>query len=125
MRTFIAIVVTGSAMLAACAVNPLGMTRLPLPFDEQGVRVVLEDVYYEGSRVRGVSGVATNTTARGMGTLVLYLDAVDAKGSKISEAVASTHSLSPGEVWRFAADFVNPIAAQPATVKLRNLRVYF
>ncbi|MEW6690737.1 MAG: FxLYD domain-containing protein [Pseudomonadota bacterium] len=127
MRTLAAaaVILGATAMLVGCAANPLGMTRLPPPFDEKGVHVVLEEVFYEGSGVRGVSGVARNTTAREMGTVVLSLDAVDAEGSKIAEAVASKHGLSPGEPWRFTADFVRPIAARPMSVRLRSLRVYF
>jgi hypothetical protein len=127
MRIFFAaaIALVSSTMLASCASNTHGAIRLPQPFQDQGVKVVVDRVYYEGTSVGGVTGVATNTTAKQMGTLVLYLDVVDAKGARISQAVASTYSLAPGEPWRFEADFVKPFAAQGAEIRPGQLRVYF
>jgi hypothetical protein len=89
---------------------------------------VVERLWVDGyDKVIGVSGTATNNGAVNLLTCNIYLNVMNASGTKVSTAHATMIGLKSGETWSFQATFLSPFsgtfkAVEPGTIVAVNER---
>jgi hypothetical protein len=104
------------------------MVNLPPPYTQKNVEVVVERLWLDGyDNVIGVSGTATNKGPVNLLTCNIYLNVMDASGSRVSTAHATMIGLKSGETWSFQATFLSPFAGtfkavEPGTIVAMNER---
>src|SRR5580700_2305404 len=102
------------------------MVKMPPPYTQKNVEVVVERLWIDGNdKVIGVSGTATNNGPVNLLTCNIYLNVLDASGSRVSTAHATMIGLKSGETWSFQATFLSPFAGtfnavEPGTIVAMN-----
>jgi hypothetical protein len=131
MRNAVSVMVVGACLvwitlLSGCATAPPASAppasappavNMPAPFTDHGVTVTVEGLWRNGDGVVGVSGTATNTGSAPLIGCTINLDVVDSSGVKVSDALASTQSLQPGQTWRFQAVFMSPFSVSFSSIR--------
>lgn len=108
MRTAAVIVV---ALLIGCATPRQQQISLPATYTQEGITVTVDGLFRDAyGNVVGISGIATNGTGRDLVTAMISWDVLDATGTKVSSALASTTGLKSAQRWRFQANFLNAYA---------------
>jgi hypothetical protein len=119
----------GLVALAACVHSPAILT--PAPFDQSGVRVVVNGGYFVGGdyltpgTLSGIYGTATNMTARAMSSVFINFDLLDAEGAKIGTAITSTTDLDAGQSWKFQAAVGSGYAASTRRIRVTSVNAYW
>jgi hypothetical protein len=92
---------------AACQA-PTPTVEMPKPYERNGVRVILKELYGPEGSVLGISGEAVNTGKETLKTCTLKFDVLDFAEYKVAEAAAYREDFAPGEHWQFQAQFSMP-----------------
>jgi hypothetical protein len=116
-----------AVLIALACVPPRPPLQLPAPFEQSGVRIAVDGFYQTGKTIVGLQGTAENITGRDLSACILYFDVLDAQGTKVADALASTSGLAAGQKWRFQAVFMTPFrtsfqAIQPGRVQCSPAR---
>jgi hypothetical protein len=105
MRHFLALLPL--AAVAAChADDPV--LEMPRPYQRNGVRVTLQELYVKDHVALGVRGVAENVGTETLKKCTVNLVVLDFHDLQVSDATASRENLAPGEPWHFEAPFSSP-----------------
>lgn len=92
---------------AACHA-PKPTVNLPKPYERNGVRVIVKELYGPDDSVLGIAGEAVNVGKDTLKTCTLHFDVLSFAEYKIAEAAAFREDFAPGEHWQFQAQFSMP-----------------
>ena len=114
------------AMIFASSVAcqaPKPTVELPKPYDRNGVRVFLKELYGPEGSVLGISGEAVNIGKETLKTCTLQFDVLNFAEYKVAEAAAFRQDFAPGEHWQFQAQFSMPYSEEFDSVHMGPVTV--
>jgi hypothetical protein len=92
---------------AACKAPPPPM-NMPKPYERNGVRVMVKELFGPDDTVLGIAGEAVNVGKVELKTCTLNFDVLDFAELKVADAAAYKENFAPGEHWQFQAQFSVP-----------------
>ncbi len=90
--------------------TPPPTVDMPRPYERNGVRVVVKELFGPDEHVIGIAGEAVNVGKVVLKTCSLHFDVLDFAELTIGDAEASREDVAPGEHWLFQAPFSTPFS---------------